>query len=149
MFSEDPTNDGHTHHIDDKDRNSGHMSNKTVQILASVFGVVGALLFAGVGFFMYRCHRRRSIINQQPSVYPSSNINNSSSTSFNINTVPIGSAGYKEEQFASDFLHDDNQHVAPSPVTINDTNSVRCSQAQAGYHDDDNGLLKPPPSYRP
>lgn len=141
--NESPNNDGHTHHADGMDRNGGQMSSKTVQILASVFGIVGALLFAGIGFFMYRRHRRRSVLSQQSLVYPppSNNINNSSSTSFNVNTAPLNSTGYKEEQFASDFLHEDNQHVAPPPVTINDNNAMR--------YGDDNGFLRPPPSYRP
>ncbi|KAK4517299.1 DNA repair protein rad14 [Mucor velutinosus] len=148
--NESPTNDGHTHHSDNNSRNSDHMNSKTVQILASVFGTVCALLFAGIGFFMYRRHRRRSIINQQPPVYSTSNntINNSS-TSFSVNAVPFSSTGYKEEQFASDFLHEDKQHVAPPPVTINDNNAMRYGQAQADYDDNGNDLLKPPPSYRP
>ncbi|KAF1807590.1 hypothetical protein FB192DRAFT_1318604 [Mucor lusitanicus] len=137
--NESPTNDGHTHHANNMDRNS----SKTGQILASVFGIVGALLFAGFGFFMYRRHRRRSVIHQQPPAYPAaSNINNSSSTSFNVNTVPLNSAGYKEEQFASDFLHEDNQHAPPPPPgTINGNHAVS--------YGDDNGLLRPPPSYKP
>ncbi|GAN10551.1 hypothetical protein MAM1_0369d10094 [Mucor ambiguus] len=150
--NEMPTNDGHTHHASDSDRNSGHMSSKTVHILASVFGIVGALLFAGIGFFVYRHYRRRSIIYRQSPLYPTSNsnnINNSSATSFNVNAVPLSSTGYKEEQFASDFLHEDNQHVVSPPVTTNDNNAMRYGQAEAGYHDSDNSLLRPPPSYRP
>lgn len=145
--NESPTNNGHTHHMD---RHSDDVSNKSGQILAAVFGILGALLFAGIGFFMYRRHRRRSVNNQPLPIYPaSSDMNNSSSTSFNVNTVPLGSAVYKEEQFASDFLHEDNQHVAPSPVTIHDNNTAKYSQAQAGYEDNNSDLLKPPPSYRP
>ncbi|KAL7309254.1 hypothetical protein PS15m_011362 [Mucor circinelloides] len=146
--NENPSDGGHNmHHSDDRNYNNGHINSKTIQILASVFGIVGALLFAGIGFFLYRRHRRRSI-NQQKPAYSTPN-NNANNSSFNVNIVPLNNTGYKEEQFASDFLHDDNQHATPSPVTINNSNAMRHGQAQTGYHDDDVGFLRPPPSYRP
>lgn len=155
--NEDTKNEGHTHDSNYSGRSNSHMNSKTIQILASVFGIVGALLFAGIGFFVYRRHRRR-LSNKQDQAYqaPNNNFNNSSN-SFNVNVSPLNSNGYKEEQFASDFLHQDSHHSASLPVTIHNNNNatpaMRQSQVQAemlnSFNDENNDLLRPPPSYKP
>jgi hypothetical protein len=147
--NEETKNDDHFHDSNCSDRINSHMSNKTTQILASVFGVVGVIIFAFIGFFMYYRHRR-ILSNKQDQIYQASNNNfKNSSGSFNINISSLNSNGYKEEQFASDFLHQDSHHLARSPVTVNNNDNQLQAEMLISYNDENNGLIRPPPSYKP
>ncbi|KAI8054788.1 hypothetical protein BDF21DRAFT_431057 [Thamnidium elegans] len=80
------------HNITDKNerwnRTHDH-KDKTAQILASVFGIVGGIVMLGIAFIVYRKHKSK-----KETVYYSQN--NSS--------LPL-----QQEQFASDFQHDITQ----------------------------------------
>ncbi|KAI8979492.1 hypothetical protein BDF20DRAFT_869915 [Mycotypha africana] len=79
-------------------------SRKTVIILGSIFGAVGVLACAAICYLLYRCHYRQkqvttnneiSIPIQKLSVVSSNNI--------------VSQSTLKEEQFVTDFLHEDTQ----------------------------------------
>ncbi|GAA5809063.1 hypothetical protein MFLAVUS_002466 [Mucor flavus] len=96
--------------------------DKTAQILASVFGIVGGMVMLGIAFIAYRKHKAKK---KETDVYYSQN--NSS--------LPL-----QQEQFASDFQHD-----VTNQSQLHDMN-------QSQFHDParHNSLYsKPPPSYTP
>ncbi|KAI8645115.1 hypothetical protein BD408DRAFT_90248 [Parasitella parasitica] len=147
---EDSTGTDYSH-----SRNNAHMSNKTIQILASVLGIIGALLFACISFYMY--HRHRRVVNKNHDrVCSSSGENTNSSSNFpDKSVVPVSSNSYNEEQFASDFLRGDTHHNAAASVIVDTNNALSAAglnQLQAdmlkSYSADSNGFLGPPPSYR-
>ncbi|CEP06899.1 hypothetical protein [Parasitella parasitica] len=146
-----PKNESSIDNSHSHSRSNGHNGSKPIQILASILGIVGALLFACIGYFVYR-HLRRN--HNRFCSTSGSNASNSPDL-LNENIAPAHNNAYKEEQFASDFLQD-THHNASASVFSNNNNVLpvlESNQSQAdimnSYNADSNNLLRPPPSYRP
>lgn len=117
------TNNGHSY---GRHPSGNSVNRQTVEIIASVLGVVSAILFAGIGIFLYRRHvaARRNNSNIL--------VNNSNANDNTIERVVV------EQQFATDFLgeiDDGHQPAATKPTR----------QQQDLIENSSNENSKPPP----
>ncbi|GAA5801292.1 hypothetical protein EDC94DRAFT_106659 [Helicostylum pulchrum] len=97
--------------------------DRTAQILASVFGIVGGIVMLGIAFIVYRKHKSKK--KEETAVY--------------YNTQNNSGLPLQQEQFASDFQHD---------ITQSQLHDM--AQSQLHVLERHNSVYsKPPPSYKP
>lgn len=91
-------NDGHTHNHTWTGNSENTPNRKTVEIVASIFGIVGAILFVVAGVLVYKRSKKMSLFTRK----------NKEEGPDSVDT---------QQQFATDFLYDDLDLPQPAKTT--------------------------------